>query len=58
MGAKFAARKDWETRMKDKFGLSWSLWSIAAGKSITCNDTSDNKNLCIASAKPCNYVVQ
>lgn len=55
--AKIAARKDWETRMKEKFGQSWSLWSIAENRSITCHK-SGNKSLCIALATPCNYVVQ
>ena len=57
IGAKIAARKDWESRMKVKFDLSWSLWSIAENRSIKCHK-SGSQHLCIALATPCNYVTQ
>lgn len=57
IGSRIAARKDWESRAKDRFDLSWSVWAIAEDKSITCSKVH-GKQLCIASARPCNYVVQ
>ena len=57
IGAKAAARKDWEARMMVKFDLSWSLWSVAENRSVTCHK-SGSQHLCIALATPCNYVVQ
>ena len=55
--AKAKARKSWETAMKSQFDLSWSLWSIAANKSIQCHKTG-SKHTCMAQARPCQYVVQ
>lgn len=55
--AKQGARKSWEASMKNQFDLSWSLWSIAAGKSISCHKTG-NKHTCLALARPCQYVTQ
>ncbi len=55
--AKQGARKSWEASMKNQFDLSWSLWSIAAGKSISCHKTG-SKHTCLALARPCQYVTQ
>ena len=55
--ARAKARKSWETAMKAQFGLAWSVWSIAAGKSISCHKTG-SKHTCLALARPCKYVVQ
>lgn len=56
MKARAKAKKSWETAMKNQFDLSWSLWSIAASKSIQCHKTG-SKHTCQAQARPCNYVV-
>jgi hypothetical protein len=50
------APKNWTASVKNQFGLSWSVWSIAQAKSINCNKQPD-RWICLASAKPCNYVV-
>jgi hypothetical protein len=50
------SRANWTNSVKDQFGLSWSVWSIAATKTVNCNK-SGAKWICLASAKPCNYVV-
>ena len=55
--ARAAARRSWQGAMKSQFGLSWSLWSIAAGKSTSCHMTG-SKHTCLALARPCQYVVQ
>lgn len=55
--AKQGARKSWEASMKNQFDLSWSVWSIAAGKSIECHKTG-KKHTCLALARPCQYVTQ
>ncbi len=55
--ARKGARKSWEAAMKNQFDLSWSLWSIAAGKSISCHKTG-SKHTCLALARPCQYVTQ
>lgn len=54
--AKTKARKSWEAAMKSQFDLSWSVWSIAASKSIQCHKTG-SKHTCQAQARPCQYVV-
>lgn len=56
--AKAAAIKNWQSSAKASFGLSWSLWNYASDKSNTCAKLSSGKWRCLASAKPCNYVVQ
>ncbi|GJM01736.1 MAG: hypothetical protein DHS20C08_02370 [Rhodomicrobium sp.] len=59
--ARIAARKGWVSNTKSQYGLSWSVWKVAQGKSLTCSKISTNQGLkwrCLASAKPCNYVVQ
>lgn len=50
------ASKNWSASVKNQFGLSWSVWSIAQARSINCNKQPD-RWICLASAKPCNYVV-
>lgn len=50
------APKNWAASVKTQFGLSWSVWSIAKSKSVTCNH-QPGRWICLASAKPCNYVV-
>lgn len=50
------ASKNWSASVKNQFGLSWSVWSIAQAKSINCSKQPD-RWICLASAKPCNYVV-
>ncbi len=55
--ARAMARKSWEGAMKNQFGLAWSVWSIAAGKSISCHMTG-SRHTCLALARPCKYVVQ
>ncbi len=55
--AKKKSRTNWTNSVKAQFGLSWSVWSIAQNKSVTCNKNG-SKWICLASAKPCNYVVK
>jgi hypothetical protein len=50
------APKNWAASVKSQFGLSWSVWSIAQAKGVTCNKQPD-RWICLASARPCNYVV-
>jgi hypothetical protein len=51
-----SAKTFWSAEVKDKYGLSWSVWNIAASKSQSCNWTG-NKFYCIVKAAPCLYVV-
>jgi hypothetical protein len=51
------SKKNWSAIVKSNLGLSWSVWTIAAGRSVTCNKLASGKWTCLASAKPCNYVV-
>jgi len=51
-----SAKTFWAGEAKDKYGLAWSVWDIAASKSQNCNWTG-NKFYCIVKAKPCLYVV-
>lgn len=59
--ANVIARKGWSSIVKSNLGLPWSVWKIAKQKSITCvkiNTSQGKKWRCLASAKPCKYVVQ
>jgi hypothetical protein len=51
------SKKNWSSTAKSAFGLSWSVWSIAANRSVSCNKLASGKWTCLASGKPCNYVV-
>jgi hypothetical protein len=55
--AKRGARTSWKNSVQNQVGLSWSLWSIAATKSVSCNKTG-SQHTCQALARPCQYVVQ
>lgn len=55
------ARIGWGNIVKSNLGQAWSVWQIAKNKSITCskiNTSQGKKWRCLASAKPCKYVVQ
>ena len=59
--ARTVARKGWSNQVKSQLGVPWSLWSIAKSKSLTCvkiNTNEGKKWRCLASAKPCLYVVK
>jgi hypothetical protein len=51
------AVQNWSASAKAQFGLPWSVWSIALGHKVKCTRTG-GKHTCLASAKPCLYVVQ
>lgn len=51
-----SAKTFWAAAAKDKYGVAWSVWDIAAAKSHSCNWTG-TKFYCIVKAKPCLYVV-
>jgi hypothetical protein len=51
------AVQNWSASAKAQFGLPWSVWSIALGHKVKCTRTA-GKHTCLASAKPCQYVVQ
>jgi hypothetical protein len=55
--ARSAARANWTNAAKAQYGLPWSVWNIAASKSMNCSWTG-SKFWCVAEAKPCLYVVQ
>lgn len=57
--ARSRARSGWSNSVKSQFGVPWSLWSLAKSKSITCSYMDNIKKWrCLASAKPCLYVVK
>jgi hypothetical protein len=47
----------WTSNVRKKFGLEWSVWSIAAAPSQNCSPAGGGYQ-CIFTAKPCKYVVQ
>ena len=51
------ARADWTNKVKNNYGLSWSVWNIASGKQETCTPGAGGTFACVVKAKPCNYVV-
>ena len=57
--ARIAAIKNWRASVKSSLGLSWSVWGIAKKRSNTCVYMQNIKKWrCLASARPCQYVVQ
>lgn len=59
--ARVKARKGWSNVVKGQLGQAWTVWQIAQNKHLSCakiNTNSGKKWRCLASAKPCLYVVQ
>jgi hypothetical protein len=54
--AKANARAAWTATVKNKYGLPWSVWNIAASRTQPCS-LAAGKWVCQAKAKPCEYVV-
>ena len=44
----------WTRRVKSKYGLTWSVWSIAKSKSVSCNKSGITWH-CVAKGRPCKY---
>lgn len=53
-----AARAIWTANVKGNYGLSWSVWDIAAGRQENCVAGGGGSFICTVRARPCNYVVQ
>ena len=54
--AQMIAKKSWTGKIKSEYGLSWSVWDIAKGKQVTCTPAGGGQTICVARARPCNYV--
>lgn len=52
-----ASRAVWASKVQQKFGLEWSVHTIAAAPSQVCNPATGGTQ-CTFIAKPCKYVVQ
>lgn len=46
----------WTSKVKGKFGLAWSVWTIAAAPQQSCTPAAGGFQ-CVTLAKPCKYVV-
>ncbi len=46
----------WTSKVQSKFGLEWSVWTIAATPTQNCGPASGGFQ-CVLTAKPCKYVV-
>lgn len=51
------SRAIWTSKVRQKFGLEWSVYSIAANPTQICQNGNGGVQ-CIVTAKPCKYVVQ
>ena len=51
------AKANWTKKMKNQYGLAWSVWSIAKGKTTQCVNAGGGQKTCLARARPCKYVV-
>lgn len=51
------AMRAWSAQAKAGYGLSWSVWKIAAAKSTSCGKWQGHST-CVVKAKPCRYAVQ
>lgn len=59
--ARRVAKIGWRNYAKTHYGQPWSVWQIAKSKIVNCSKISTNQGMkwrCLASAKPCKYVVQ
>ena len=50
------AKKNWQVRVKQKFGLAWSVWEISEGQHVQCVSNRGGGMLCVARSRPCKYV--
>lgn len=50
------AKANWQKQMKNQYGLAYSVWSIAKGKTTQCVNAGGGQKTCIARARPCKYV--
>ncbi len=55
--AMHVSRVVWTSKVKQKFGLEWSVHTIAASPSQSCQPGAGGTQ-CTFIAKPCKYVVQ
>ncbi|MCY6381937.1 hypothetical protein [Hoeflea prorocentri] len=56
IAAQTYAKKQWQNKIKDEYGLAWSTWSIAKGKQVICSAGGGGSKICVARARPCKYV--
>lgn len=58
VAAQAQARQNWTNTVKQRFGLPWSVHSIAKNQKMVCKLTNTKKQHCIFWGRPCKYVVQ
>ena len=54
--ARAIAKKSWQNKIKNDYGLAWSVWNIAKGKQLSCFPMANGTKTCVARARPCKYV--
>ncbi len=55
-GAIEMAKKNWQNKVKEKFGLHWSVWEISEGKHVQCMANGGGGQSCVVRSRPCSYV--
>jgi hypothetical protein len=57
--ASIVAAKIWSSEVTSSYGTSWASWSTAIAKSVQCRQQGvPTRVICVASARPCRYVIQ
>jgi hypothetical protein len=51
------SKTNWTNNVKSSLGLAWSVWTIAKDRDVDCTKLNSGQWRCLASAKPCLYVV-
>lgn len=54
--AQTLAKKNWKNKIRSRYGMEWSVWEIAKGKTLKCTSTANGANICVARARACKYV--
>jgi len=50
------ATASWTNKVKETYGLPWSVWQISKGQALTCTPSGNGTKTCVARARPCKYV--
>jgi hypothetical protein len=57
LAAQAKSKSNWSNNVKSSLGLAWSVWAIAKDRTVDCVKLNSGQWRCLASAKPCLYVV-
>lgn len=50
------AKHNWKLKIRNRYGMEWSVWAYAKGKTLKCVSTGNGTKTCVARARACKYV--